>query len=210
MRLHPTNVVPRCNAETHATENFSPHFGRLVRPRGAHIRNQLDGRQLLEKRAEKDKRERLEQEGKKVPPLLEPPSSNILLLGRSPLQHMLYTLRKIPASELEEALLVLPFDGVNHLINFLSEMIRERMQVELVARVLFFVLRIHQQQIVSNHALRDHIEHLKSSVREQLENHRDTLGFNISGIKYIQRVVGEKYIKVGGDDDGSNKRSRLF
>jgi U3 small nucleolar RNA-associated protein 12 len=161
-------------------------------------------------RAERAEREALAQGGKKVPPLLEAPSSNILLLGRSPLQHMLYTLRKIPASEIEEALLVLPFDGVNHLINFLSDMIRERMQVELVARVLFFVLRIHHQQIVSNHALRNDIEHLKTSVREQLEEHRNTLGFNISGMKYIQRVVAEKHIKIGGDDDRDGKRARLF
>ena len=104
---------------------------------------------------------------------MEPPKANILLLGRTILQHLLHTLRSIRPSELEEALLVLPFEGVKHLIGFLSEMIQKEMQIELVGRVLFFVLRLHHRQIVANHSLRDHIEGLKDLVRKQLEEHRN-------------------------------------
>ena len=149
---------------------------------------------------QREEREKKTREGSALPPLVEPPNSNILLLGRSPLQHMLHTVRSIPLSELEEALLVLPFEGVNDLIHFLTEMITERMQVELVSRVLFFVLRLHHLQIVSNQSLRQDIELLKLSVRAQLEDHKQTLGFNMAGLKYIQRVVQEKQVRIEGDD----------
>ena len=132
------------------------------------------------------KRKDLQKKGEKLPLLVEQPKANILLLGRTTLQHLLYTLRSIRPSELEEALLVLPFDAVKHLIGFLSEMIQNEMQVELVGRVLFFVLRLHHRQIVANHSLREHIEGLKDLVRVQLEEHRNVLGFNIAGLKHIK------------------------
>ncbi len=158
------------------------------------------------------KRKKLQENGEEVPVLVEPPKANILLLGRTILQHLLHTLRSIRPSELEEALLVLPFEGVKHLIGFLSEMIQKEMQIELVGRVLFFVLRLHHRQIVANHSLRDHIEGLKDLVRKQLEEHRNVLGFNIAGLKHVKRVVAEKYVRIddGTTDGSANKRPKLF
>ena len=72
------------------------------------------------------------------------------------------------------------------------------MQIELVGKVLFFVLRLHHKQIVANHSLREHIESLKDLVRAHLEEHRNVLGFNMAGLKHIKhgRRNMSKLVKI--------------
>ncbi|MBN3288726.1 WDR3 protein, partial [Polyodon spathula] len=78
--------------------------------------------------------------GKQLPP---PTMSTILIAfgNISPSLYVLAVIRKVKSSELEESLLVLPFSYVPDLLTLFNEYIQNGLEVELICRCLFFLLR---------------------------------------------------------------------
>jgi U3 small nucleolar RNA-associated protein 12 len=56
-------------------------------------------------------------------------------------------------SDLEEALLLLPFTSVCELLSQLPALIERGFQTELVCRTMIFLFRVHHKPIVNNQAL---------------------------------------------------------
>ena len=116
---------------------------------------------------------------------------NPLLLGMSPLKYALRVLRSIQSSEMEQALLVLPFHLVEKLLEILRDLIRESLDPELTARVVIFLLRLHHGAITASRALRPVLRELCVDVQKNLSSNRDRIGFNIAGLKMIKRNAEE-------------------
>uniref|UniRef100_A0A8C5MPN5 WD repeat domain 3 n=1 Tax=Leptobrachium leishanense TaxID=445787 RepID=A0A8C5MPN5_9ANUR len=95
-------------------------------------------------------------------------------------------------SELEEALLVLPFSYIPDVLTLLRNYIRRSQDVELICRCLFFLLRIHFGQITSNHMLLGVIEDLKNCTISRVSETRDVMGLNMAGLQYLKREIEAK------------------
>uniref|UniRef100_A0A8C9Y161 WD repeat domain 3 n=1 Tax=Sander lucioperca TaxID=283035 RepID=A0A8C9Y161_SANLU len=73
--------------------------------------------------------------------------------GNEPSRYVLDVVKKVRSSELEVSLLVLPFPYIPELLTLFNSYIKQGLEVELVCRCLFFLLKIHFGQISSNQML---------------------------------------------------------
>ncbi|BGP42296.1 beta transducin [Rhodotorula kratochvilovae] len=87
-------------------------------------------------------------------------------------EYVLKIVRAIPAAQLQDALLVLPFGRVTQLIEHIDVWAHRGWHLALTSRVLFFLLRTHHSQIVATRALRPTM---------------NTLGYNLAALKFLQR-----------------------
>jgi len=136
---------------------------------------------------------------------------NPLLLGMSPLKYALRVLRSIQSSEMEQALLVLPFHLVEKLLTeILRDLVRAGLDPELTARVVIFLLRLHHGAITASRALRPVLHELCVDVQKSLSSNRDRIGFNIAGLRMIKRNAAENALELEYVSDmPAAKRMRL-
>ncbi|GLD97227.1 hypothetical protein PINS_up005910 [Pythium insidiosum] len=117
---------------------------------------------------------------------------NILLLGYAPHKYVLHTLRRIRPNDLEESLLVLPFEYVESLIHLLLGLISHHLEVEFCCHVLLYLLKQHHAAIAQRRQLFDELELLWQRLRQQLVAHKNRVGFNLAGMKYLKRQLDEE------------------
>ncbi|XP_078265225.1 WD repeat-containing protein 3 [Rhinoraja longicauda] len=110
----------------------------------------------------------------------------------SPSRYVLDVIRKVKSSELEESLLVLPFSYSPDLLTLFNEYIQLSLEVELICRCLFFLLRIHFGQITSNQMLLTVIDSLRKNTIGKINEMKDLIGFNMAGLQFLQREVEAK------------------
>ncbi|EPY81455.1 WD repeat domain 3 [Camelus ferus] len=128
--------------------------------------------------------------GKEVPLPINP---ILMAYGNiSPSAYVLEIFKGIRSSELEEALLVLPFSYVPDVLKLFNEFIQLGSDIELLCRCLFFLLRIHFGQITSNQMLVPVIEKLKETTISKVSQVRDVIGFNMAGLDYLKRECEAK------------------
>ncbi|KNC49676.1 WD repeat domain 3 [Thecamonas trahens ATCC 50062] len=114
-----------------------------------------------------------------------------LLLGLTPSAYLLRALASIPHAHLEEALMVMPFSAVMHVLHFLEAWIVQGSRLELCCRTLNFLLVTHRNQIAANSSLLLLVRKLKSLVDERLRALRDTVGFNLAAISVLQAKLAD-------------------
>ena len=125
-----------------------------------------------------------------APPTKPAPAPlNPLMLGKSADQFMLKMLKTVRSTDLEEALMVLPFEHVTKLLRFLDSFIRKGWEIELSVRCLLFLLRVHQAQIVANQALLERVHSLRAHTRSRLRQQKDEFGFNLAAMRFLQQGV---------------------
>jgi hypothetical protein len=73
-----------------------------------------------------------------------------------------------------------------------------KLQVELSCRVATLLLRLHHSQLTATPSARQTLVDLHQRLRAAVQGLRDTLGFNIAALKYMQRVAKEN----SGVDEG--------
>jgi U3 small nucleolar RNA-associated protein 12 len=145
------------------------------------------------------------------------PKANIMLLGRTPLQHVVHHLRLVRSVRLNEALLVMPLVVVEMLFRFVDKMMTAGLQIELGAKVLFFLLKTHQDTLVSNHTMRERLASLREKTRARLSEHRHRMGVNSAALNFLRREMKDRSTRFGEEENGglsgmgkSSKRSRLL
>jgi len=120
-------------------------------------------------------------------PVVKPTPHVILAtLKMGPSQYVLDVLKKVRASELEESLLVLPFHYVITLFTLFDEWLRAKQSIELCCKALFFLFRIHHNQIVANQVLIDVMSSLNQSTKTCINEAKSMVGFNLAALKFIQ------------------------
>ncbi|CAK5075160.1 unnamed protein product [Meloidogyne enterolobii] len=102
------------------------------------------------------------------------------------------TLEKIQRSSLEKCLLSLPFSYVPELLTELCKCIKQFYKTELMERIIFYLLRIHHNQIVHSIELLPIIDELKTVVPTIIEFSANQIGFNIAALKFLQMSLEDK------------------
>ena len=129
-------------------------------------------------------------------------SSNPLLLGMEPLGYLLYSLKNIKTSELEQALLVLPFHAVVRLIRLMTQLCERGTDVELVAKCILFLFRAHQPRIMTTQILTVEISKIALLLRRNLAACRQLVGMNLAALRFSIRHSEEiKSSKLAYIDD---------
>ena len=120
------------------------------------------------------------------------PNAVLLAYNISGQEHVLNTVLKIRASQLEDALLVLPFSYVVKLLEFVSLWTSAQniganlVNLAAIFKVLFFIVRTNAKELVSqkDEALRNHLMRVKKQLRGELARAAQQLGYNTQGLKY--------------------------
>lgn len=107
-------------------------------------------------------------------------------------EYVLDVVKKVRSSELEESLLVLPFSYVPDLLTLFRDYILRSLEVELICRCLFFLLRIHFGQITSNQMLLGVMEDLKNCTISRVSEVRDVMGVNMAALQFLKREIEAK------------------
>ena len=139
---------------------------------------------------------------------------NIMLMGRSPADHVLATLGRIRSADLEDALMVLPFAVVVPLFSYLREFIQRGVAVdfELCWRVAFFLLRVHNSQLVATGAINRLFPDIVAGIKQRIGKRKDTIGFNLAGLTFLRREMesnkGARFFKAAEEKTAGRVRSR--
>eukprot|EP01116_Phalansterium_solitarium_P006507 TRINITY_DN18830_c0_g1_i1.p1 TRINITY_DN18830_c0_g1~~TRINITY_DN18830_c0_g1_i1.p1 ORF type:complete len:933 (-),score=243.72 TRINITY_DN18830_c0_g1_i1:56-2854(-) len=145
--------------------------------------------ELAEAEAQLSEKERAQRQKDGKGPVVAPPTPNPLLLGLSANRYVAKVIKDIRSAELEEALLVLPFTSAIKLFSYLNAFIEEGLNVELTCRCMFFLLKAHQNQIVSNKSLLTLMDSMKRNTRLRLQEAKDIVGFNRSAMGFLKRNI---------------------
>ncbi|GAV55124.1 hypothetical protein ZYGR_0AS04470 [Zygosaccharomyces rouxii] len=131
----------------------------------------------------------------------ERPQDNAILLAinKKPEEYIMDTLVRIKPSQLEDALLTLPFSYVLKFLKFLDTVLQDKKllhnNLSLICKNLFFIVQSNHRELVSqkNEELKQRITRVKNELREALKNNEDDLGFNIEGLKFVKQQWNLKH-----------------
>eukprot|EP01028_Stygiella_incarcerata_P000409 TRINITY_DN104_c0_g1_i1.p1 TRINITY_DN104_c0_g1~~TRINITY_DN104_c0_g1_i1.p1 ORF type:complete len:969 (-),score=295.10 TRINITY_DN104_c0_g1_i1:144-3050(-) len=183
-------------AEREETES-----GAVVKPTAESITTSdrlMEAIETAESEEEKDsafRKEFIKEKGasdaKKIGPL--PSSANPLLLGKTPLEYIAWSIDRLRASEIESALNLLPYDNALALCSFLHRIIETGKHVEKCTRCLLFLIRLHHLRLAASaetsYSLLDEIGR---SLHGAIQGEKDRIGFNLAALGRIQNVLSEK------------------
>jgi U3 small nucleolar RNA-associated protein 12 len=155
---------------------------------------------------------------RKTNPKIAPPQRNPLFMALGNIsaeRHVLNTLAKIPAAQLHDALLVLPFASLPALFTFISIWVQKQWNVTLTCRVLFFMLKTHQKQIVSSRELKTVLESMRADLRRTLTGNKDMIGFNVAALRFVgERVDEAQLVRLEDvekfEEESKNRKKRGF
>ncbi|KYM96065.1 PREDICTED: WD repeat-containing protein 3 [Cyphomyrmex costatus] len=105
---------------------------------------------------------------------------------------LLEIFKRIRASELEETLLLLPFSTACDILQRLPNLLKNNYHTELFARLALCLVQAHHGPIVANQNLLPTLEIVKKLAVEKISALRDTIGFNLHGMMYLQRILEEQ------------------
>ncbi|KAF9534814.1 WD-repeat-containing protein [Crepidotus variabilis] len=154
---------------------------------------------------------------------LQPPPRNAVLAAYDlePEAWILRVVEKVPSTALQDALLVLPFGKVVSLMVYLDIWAQKGWNITLVSRIIFFLLKTHHHQIVSNRIMRTTLIPLRKHLRTNLQAQKDLITYNLAALQFIRRKndasrIAEFYEEEGMDEEKvkariaeSKKRKRV-
>lgn len=141
--------------------------------------------------------ERADEELRNVAQLLRSQSqaqykvSNPMLLGLEPAQYVLWILKSIRSSDLEQSLLVLSLRHVERLIYYCTVLLRERRGIEICSKVGVFIVKVHQNQLARS-SLAAVLREFRRAMRTRLAEAKDMIGYNVAAMKLIGRISSER------------------
>lgn len=127
------------------------------------------------------------------------PNPILKALNLTASEYLLRELERVRSSELEEALMVLPFSFAASFLPFLCDWIESNKSVERSCRCLLFLMRIHMNQITSNSSLADVVDRARHSTKDRLKSLKDCVGFNMAGLRFLKHEIEESGIKFYED-----------
>ncbi|KIO30256.1 hypothetical protein M407DRAFT_225108 [Tulasnella calospora MUT 4182] len=101
--------------------------------------------------------------------------------------YVLKVVQAVQSTALHDALLVLPFSKVVSLMTYLNEWAIKDLNTPLISRILFFLLRTHHHQIVSNRTMRGVLVDLRTHLRDALKRQKDEISYNLAALQYVRQ-----------------------
>jgi len=121
-----------------------------------------------------------------------PRPPNPLMLGLPAHRFILFHLRLIKGPDLEQALLVLPLDQMQRLLQALLLLLQESVEVELCWRCVLFLLQTHHHTLLHCRALVPALTQLRGECKERLRRWREGVAMNVEGLRLLKREVEEE------------------
>ncbi|KAG7858492.1 hypothetical protein KL939_002614 [Ogataea angusta] len=150
------------------------------------------------------------------------PTRNPILqaLNVLPEQYVLDVLTKIKPSQLDDALIVLPFSYTVKLLRFIrvwtagANFNKNLTSISVICRTLFFVIRSNSMELVSqkDEELRKELDDLRNQLRTMLRQTNTEVGYNIGGLNFLKTQWSNHHSynfaddKTWDDQDKSRKR----
>lgn len=103
--------------------------------------------------------------------------------------YFLETLKRIRSSDLEEALLILPFSAVCEVLQLIPSLVDRGDNTELLSKVSIFLLRLHHAPIIANQALLSTLQKLQKIGMTKVQELRDLVGYNFYAMQFIQKEI---------------------
>ncbi|KAG2369907.1 WD40-repeat-containing domain protein [Suillus spraguei] len=142
---------------------------------------------------------------------MQPPPRNPILAAYDlePEAYVLRVVEKISSAALHDALLVLPFDKVISLMRYLDLWAQKGWNISLVSRILFFLLKIHHHQIVTNRVMRTTLIPLRVHLRKSLRREKDAIGYNLVALQHLRRrTEAERTAQFYEEEDFDEEKVR--
>lgn len=148
-------------------------------------------------------------------------AANPVMMGMTPFPYLVHILRTaIKGSELESALLILPFHYVVRFIPMLTEICRLQLDIELSTKCVIFLLRNHMPRLINTQAVYTDMLALKAVLKSSICGYRDVVGTNVAALSFLSNKVSEQneFAVSMGDinrgkgpskDDKKQKKQRL-
>lgn len=123
----------------------------------------------------------------------EPPPLMKAYGATNTIDYLMKTLTLIRASDLEETMLLLPFESVCKILSKMPEIIERRPdQTELLSKIVLFLYRIHQKPIVANQTLLPITQKIITTLQSNVVEMRDMIGVNYHGLQMLKRDIEAK------------------
>ena len=148
---------------------------------------------------------------KSTQPTAAPPPRNPVFMAygnTSAEAHVLSIVQKIKAASLQDALLVLPFEKVTALFTFLRIWAERQWNMPLTCRILFFMLKTHDRQIIANKTMRPMLDGIRNHLRRALQQQKDEMGFNLAALRFVGKLVREKGTREYVDEEAWDEEEK--
>ncbi|XP_018493738.1 WD repeat-containing protein 3 [Galendromus occidentalis] len=107
-------------------------------------------------------------------------------------RYMTEEIKRITAAEIDETLIVLPFDHVLSLLRLLVDLIERGWDVEFMSRTLFFLIRIHSGQLLATPAAVRTLNKAHKVLKDQMEKIVSDVALNVQALTFIKHEVEER------------------
>ena len=135
-----------------------------------------------------------EKSGGKIAPI----QPNPLLLGQPPSTYALNAISKVRASELEQAVLVLPFEYVARILHHLTSWLIAGQKVELTCKLAALIMRLHAHEFGREPETRRALVELRPLLRARAKEARDVMGFNLAGMRALRGYIRDNDASSNG------------
>eukprot|EP00897_Mesotaenium_endlicherianum_P000518 jgi/Mesen1/10467/ME000082S09971 len=111
------------------------------------------------------------------------------LRGMEPSEYVLSAICSVRSSDLEQALLTLPFADALKLLQHAHAWLHQGIRVESAVRTGVLLLRIHAAQLVATPAARTTLVALHAVLRRSMQGQKDAMGYNLAAMAHLQRLL---------------------
>ena len=102
-------------------------------------------------------------------------------------------IESVKSAEIEQTLMVLPFDVVCHLLEIVEKLLATRKgSLEIITRMFFFLVEIHYGPLAGAKALKPLLTRIRNLAEERLTEVKDLLGYNTAGLRYNLDLKDER------------------
>ncbi|KAL7722353.1 WD repeat-containing protein [Entamoeba marina] len=123
------------------------------------------------------------------------PSPSILLLGKTPSDHLLNLVSKIPATNLNQVLLMLPTSHAILLLHWVEDWLRNDKVILMNVNIASFLSKVHYSYFVSSRdaSLMTLLENLATLSKQKIEEMRRMTAFNLEVFNITDDVLNNNY-----------------
>lgn len=107
-------------------------------------------------------------------------------------EYVRVVMEKTPSSELEEALMLLPFSLVPALLKYIIAFAQEDKSIEKASRAAVFLLKVHHNQFVATTQHFDLVSKLQDALPQALSEFKGLVGFNVAALRFLKTQLEER------------------
>eukprot|EP00485_Elphidium_margaritaceum_P006888 CAMPEP_0202700250 /NCGR_PEP_ID=MMETSP1385-20130828/13437_1 /ASSEMBLY_ACC=CAM_ASM_000861 /TAXON_ID=933848 /ORGANISM="Elphidium margaritaceum" /LENGTH=1055 /DNA_ID=CAMNT_0049357387 /DNA_START=28 /DNA_END=3195 /DNA_ORIENTATION=- len=107
-------------------------------------------------------------------------------------QFLWQRLGAVPPCDLEEVLIVLPFEHVPSMLYYLESAIAQTMHIEKMVRCVLILVKYHYEQLMTGSDLKLQIQRLKEVAKSKLTMYRHKIGYNVIAMQFMQDMVNNR------------------